>query len=182
MSILRKNGKNVRFFPFHLKGDSKFTAQSGPVCSAGLCSFWQAGNFPGTAWKSGFACGLPCCFWGLCLCGCIWGIPPKALTQTWIPLNPGLTGQFRGLWADLCEDIFLDYPPGYLYVLVFLEKLRLLLGLPMESQAYSLLIKMPSILADLFCGGAVLLLAQRKLGEKSALLLSGPTSSARRCF
>ena len=86
-------------------------------------------------------------------------------------------------WANLAnsvgfgqiyhEDIFLDYPPGYLYVLVFLEKLRRLLGLPMESQAYSLLIKMPSILADLFCGGAVLLLAQRKLGEKSALLLSG---------
>lgn len=86
-------------------------------------------------------------------------------------------------WANLAnsvgfgqiyhEDIFLDYPPGYLYVLVFLEKLRLLLRLPMESQAYSLLIKMPSILADLFCGGAVLLLAQRKLGEKSALLLSG---------
>lgn len=86
-------------------------------------------------------------------------------------------------WANLAnsvgfgqiyhEDIFLDYPPGYLYVLVFLEKLRRLLRLPMESQAYSLLIKMPSILADLFCGGAVLLLAQRKLGEKSALLLSG---------
>lgn len=86
-------------------------------------------------------------------------------------------------WANLAnsvgfgqiyhEDIFLDYPPGYLYVLVFLEKLRLLLGLPMESQAYSLLIKMPSILADLLCGGAVLLLTQRKLGEKSALLLSG---------
>lgn len=86
-------------------------------------------------------------------------------------------------WANLAnsvgfgqiyhEDIFLDYPPGYLYVLVFLEKLRLLLRLPMESQAYSLLIKMPSILADLFCGGTVLLLAQRKLGEKSALTLSG---------
>lgn len=86
-------------------------------------------------------------------------------------------------WANLAnsvgfgqiyhEDIFLDYPPGYLYVLVFLEKLRRLLRLPMESQAYSLLIKMPSILADLLCGGAVLLLAQRKLGEKSALLLSG---------
>ena len=47
------------------------------------------------------------------------------------------------------EDIFLDYPPGYLYVLVFLEKLRLLLGLPLESQGYTLLIKLPSILADL---------------------------------
>ena len=27
------------------------------------------------------------------------------------------------------QDIFLDYPPGYLYVLLFLEKLRGLLGL-----------------------------------------------------
>lgn len=71
------------------------------------------------------------------------------------------------------EDIFLDYPPGYLYVLVFLEKLRLLLGLPVESQGYTLLIKLPSIFADLFCGGAVLFLARRKIGEKSGLFLAG---------
>ena len=71
------------------------------------------------------------------------------------------------------EDIFLDYPPGYLYVLVFLEKLRLLLGLPLESQGYTLLIKLPSILADLFCAGVVLHLAKDKLGERAALFLAG---------
>ena len=71
------------------------------------------------------------------------------------------------------ENIFLDYPPGYLYVLVFLEKLRLLLGLPAESQGYTLLLKLPSIFSDLFCAGAVLFLARRKLGEKSALFLAG---------
>ena len=70
------------------------------------------------------------------------------------------------------EDIFLDYPPGYLYVLVFLEKLRLLLGLPLESQGYTLLIKLPSILADLFCAGVVLHLAKDKLGERAALFLA----------
>ena len=71
------------------------------------------------------------------------------------------------------EGIFLDYPPGYLYVLVLLEKIRLALGMGMETQGYTLLIKLPSILADLFCAGAVLFLARRKLGEKSALFLSG---------
>ena len=95
-------------------------------------------------------------------------------------------------WANLAnsvgfgqiyhEDIFLDYPPGYLYVLVFLEKLRLLLGLPMESQAYSLLIKMPSILADLFCGGRCCCWPSGSWGRKAPCCFRGPTSSARRCF
>ncbi|MGI6254193.1 MAG: glycosyltransferase family 39 protein [Acutalibacter sp.] len=70
------------------------------------------------------------------------------------------------------QDIFLDYPPGYLYVLLFLEKLRLLLGLPLESQGYTLLIKLPSILADLFCAWVLLRLALPRLGERPALLVS----------
>ena len=71
------------------------------------------------------------------------------------------------------QDIFLDYPPGYLYVLLFLEKLRLLLGLPAASQGYTLLLKLPSILSDLLCAGVVLKLALPRLGERWALLLSG---------
>ena len=70
------------------------------------------------------------------------------------------------------QEIFLDYPPGYLYVLLFLEKLRLLLGLPLESQGYTLMIKLPSILADLFCAGVLLRLALPRLGERAALLVS----------
>ena len=49
------------------------------------------------------------------------------------------------------QDVFLDYPPGYLYVLALLDRIRLLLGLSVESQAYTLLIKLPSLLADLYC-------------------------------
>src|SRR5699024_6481538 len=37
------------------------------------------------------------------------------------------------------QDIFLDYPPGYLYVLWALERLRLALGLDAASQAFTLL-------------------------------------------
>ena len=70
------------------------------------------------------------------------------------------------------QDIFLDYPPGYLYVLVLLEKLRLLLGLASESPAFTLVMKLPSILADLFCAGVLLLLAKSRLGQRGALLVA----------
>ncbi len=71
------------------------------------------------------------------------------------------------------QDIFLDYPPGYIYVLSFLDRLRRLLRWTDTSQWYTLLMKMPSILADLACGGALLWLGRKKLGERGALLLAG---------
>ncbi len=71
------------------------------------------------------------------------------------------------------QDIFLDYPPGYLYVLSLLDRLRQLLALPEASDTYTLLMKLPSILADLLCGGALLRLARPRLGDKGALFLSG---------
>ena len=62
-------------------------------------------------------------------------------------------------WAGLADsmglnhiyysDIFLDYPPGYLYILWFLEKLRQLIGLETGGSGFTLLIKLPSIVADL---------------------------------
>ena len=71
------------------------------------------------------------------------------------------------------QDVFLDYPPGYLYVLALLDRIRMLLGLSVESQAYTLLIKLPSLLADLYCAWVLLVVARRKRGEKTALFLSG---------
>ena len=70
-------------------------------------------------------------------------------------------------------DMYLDYPPGYLYVLLLLERLRVLLHIPFDAPVYDLMLKLPSLLADLFCGGVLLWAGQRKLGEKTALLLSG---------
>ncbi len=70
------------------------------------------------------------------------------------------------------ENMFLDYPPGYLYVLAVLEKLRQWLDLPAISRNFTLLIKLPAILADMACGAALLWLGRRKLGGTRALFLS----------
>ncbi len=70
------------------------------------------------------------------------------------------------------QDMFLDYPPGYLYVLMLLEKIRQWTHLAWEGQLYTLVMKLPSIGADLLCGGALLWLGRKKLGERAALLVS----------
>jgi len=70
------------------------------------------------------------------------------------------------------QDMFLDYPPGYLYVLMLLEKVRQGMHLAWEGQTYTLIMKLPSIFADLLCGGALLWLGRRKLGERPALLVA----------
>ncbi len=70
------------------------------------------------------------------------------------------------------ENFFIDYPPGYLYVLGFLDRLRILLGLDIQSDAYTLLLKIPSILSDLLCAGALLFLTRPKAGDRTALFVS----------
>lgn len=70
------------------------------------------------------------------------------------------------------EDIFLDYPPGYLYILVLLDKIKIALGLDDSSQLYTLIMKIPSILGDMFCAGIILYTAKKKLSDNHALLLS----------
>ena len=71
------------------------------------------------------------------------------------------------------EDYFLDYPPGYLYILMLQERLRGALDLGFDSPAYTLLLKLPSLLADLACAGVLLWVGRRKLGDRSALLVAG---------
>lgn len=70
-------------------------------------------------------------------------------------------------------DLYLDYPPGYLYVLLTIEKLREALGIPFDAPVYTLMHKLPSLLTDLACAGVLLWAGKRKLGEKTALLLAG---------
>ena len=70
-------------------------------------------------------------------------------------------------------DLYLDYPPGYLYILLMAEKLRILLKIPFDAPVYDLMLKLPSLLADMACGGVLLWAGKRKLGEKTALLVSG---------
>lgn len=84
----------------------------------------------------------------------------------------GMTLSKVGFSEIYGQDMFLDYPPGYLYVLMLLEKLRQWTHLAWEGQMYTLIMKLPSIAADLLCGGALLWLGRRKLGDRAALLVS----------
>ncbi len=70
-------------------------------------------------------------------------------------------------------DFFVDYPPGYLYVLLLLDKLRSALHIAFDAPSYTLLLKLPSILSDLFCAGALLWLGRKKLSDRWALCLAG---------
>ena len=70
------------------------------------------------------------------------------------------------------RDFFLDYPPGYLYVLYIIEAFRRLFGIDQYAQSYTLMIKLAPILSDIACAAALWVLARKKLGEKSALLIA----------
>lgn len=69
-------------------------------------------------------------------------------------------------------NIYVDYPPGYLYVLRFLDQIRLWLGLSETSALYTLILKLPSMITDMLCGWAIYALAKKKLDGHTALFLS----------
>ena len=53
------------------------------------------------------------------------------------------------------RDFFLDYPPGYLYVLYIIEAFRRLFGVDQYAQSYTLMIKLAPILSDIACAAAL---------------------------
>lgn len=71
------------------------------------------------------------------------------------------------------SDFFIDYPPGYLYVLYLVEGVRRFLQTSPNAQSYTLLIKMAPILSDLVCAAVLWVLSRRRLGENGALFVSG---------
>ena len=79
---------------------------------------------------------------------------------------------YYGLNGMYHSGMFLDYPPGYMYVLWFTNILQTVFNLDFYSVVYTFIIKLPPILADL--AGAYLIhrMASEKLGEKQALFLS----------
>ncbi|MCL2618676.1 MAG: hypothetical protein FWD98_06450, partial [Defluviitaleaceae bacterium] len=68
--------------------------------------------------------------------------------------------------------IFTDYPPGYMYVLFILGRLRALLDLSFGSAAHTVLMMMPAILADLTTGAVLYRLALQQLPRHNAALLA----------
>lgn len=76
---------------------------------------------------------------------------------------------FSGMYSG---DFFIDYPPGYLYMLYLTEFFRRLFFIPDYSQVTTLLIKMVPILSDIGTAAILWVLARKKLGESSALFVS----------
>jgi Gpi18-like mannosyltransferase len=59
------------------------------------------------------------------------------------------TAAGEGLTGIYTSGIFIDYPPGYVYVLHLLGNIANLLGIEVFTPGYNLLVKMPSIIADM---------------------------------
>ena len=78
---------------------------------------------------------------------------------------------YYGLNGMYHSGMFLDYPPGYMYVLRLTDIVQYIFGLDYYSVIYTFIIKLPAILADL--AGAVLIyrMARERLGEKWGLFL-----------
>lgn len=74
---------------------------------------------------------------------------------------------------------FADYPPAYIYVLYVIGWLKDLLGLAYDSAAFTLLTRLPAILADIALGYVVYRIASKHIGKNlaaaaGALLLFSP--------
>ena len=67
----------------------------------------------------------------------------------------------KGLTDFYSPGYFADYPPGYIYVLWLIGKLRLMLHVNVDTPAYFVLLKMPAILADLVTAWLIWRLARR---------------------
>lgn len=70
------------------------------------------------------------------------------------------------------KDIFLDYPPGYIYVLSLLDHIKNIFGLQNSSQMYTFIMKIPAILGDLACAGMLLYIIQKHVKNSAALVIT----------
>ncbi len=57
-----------------------------------------------------------------------------------------------GFSAFYKSDSFTDYPPGYMYILYLVGAVRSLFGMAWDSAASTLMVKLPSIIADMASG------------------------------
>lgn len=82
------------------------------------------------------------------------------------------TAASAGLSRFYAVSTFTDYPPGYVYVLYALGKLRSVFHLPLGSPGLLLLMKSPAMLADLVTGYVLLRLVKPMAGIGAAVALA----------
>jgi dolichyl-phosphate-mannose-protein mannosyltransferase len=78
-----------------------------------------------------------------------------------------------GLTSFYSPGYFADYPPGYIYLLWLIGKLRIALGIDFDTPAFLVLLKLPAILADCATAGLLFRLARRSWSGTHSLLLAG---------
>ena len=76
---------------------------------------------------------------------------------------------FKNLYSG---DFFLDYPPGYMYVLALLDLIRDALGADFGTTLCHFIYKMPSVIADFGCGWLIYKFAREKLTESQSAFVA----------
>lgn len=77
-----------------------------------------------------------------------------------------------GLTSFYSPGYFADYPPGYIYLLWLVGKLRLVLGIDFDTPAFLVLLKLPAILADIATAGILFRFGRRYWSGKTSLTLA----------
>lgn len=78
----------------------------------------------------------------------------------------------KGLPGFYLSESFVDYPPGYIYILYLIGLLRKLFSLSFDSTALLILIKSPAIIADMITSLIIFRAGKKEIGFASASLLS----------
>jgi Gpi18-like mannosyltransferase len=78
----------------------------------------------------------------------------------------------QGLSNFYTSDMFVDYPPGYIYILYLIGYVRNLFSLGFNSDVFLILLKSPAILADIISSAIIFQLSKKKLGVVIAATLS----------
>ena len=78
----------------------------------------------------------------------------------------------NGLAGVYGSDIFIDYPPGYVYVLYLIGLLKSMLGVAEGSGGWLLLLKLPAIAADIAAALLIYQISRKKLSFNVAIGLA----------
>lgn len=77
----------------------------------------------------------------------------------------------NGLSNFYTSNMFVDYPPGYIYILYFIGKIQLIFGFPLDSTFMNILLKSPAIFADIISSYMIYSIAKKKFKNATALVL-----------
>ncbi len=78
----------------------------------------------------------------------------------------------KGIFGIYTSGIFIDYPPGYVYVLHLLGSIANLLGMEGFTPEYNLLVKLPSIIADMVLVYIIYSAASKRFNTKTGSMLA----------